>query len=128
MILSSTHISSQGLGRPEEQVFRHIPKCAEQRGWAPDLRITRQTPIREATAPLVTIWYRVEYNLDKSHYLSGNDDIATLQSNATSLDDKGKKNEKEISDRKWKKYHFNLFLNQTFHGGMLLGEVFYSCV
>ena len=24
------HISSQGLGRPEEQVFRHILKCAEQ--------------------------------------------------------------------------------------------------
>ena len=28
MIKPSIHISSQGLGRPGEQVFRHIPKCA----------------------------------------------------------------------------------------------------
>ena len=40
MILSSTHISSQGFGLPGEQVFRHILKCAEQRGWTPDLRVT----------------------------------------------------------------------------------------
>ena len=48
MILSSTHILWQ---RPEEQVFRHIPKCAEQRDLTPDLRITTQARYREAVAP-----------------------------------------------------------------------------
>jgi hypothetical protein len=31
MNMSSTHIPSQGLGRPEELVFSYIPKCAERR-------------------------------------------------------------------------------------------------
>ena len=35
MIMSSTHIPSQGLGWPEELVFRLIPKCAERRDWNP---------------------------------------------------------------------------------------------
>ena len=33
MILPSTHISSQGLGWPGEQIFRKTSKCAEWRGW-----------------------------------------------------------------------------------------------
>ena len=35
MILSSTHISSQSLGRPGELVSRHSPKCAEWIGVEP---------------------------------------------------------------------------------------------
>ena len=36
LILTSTYISSQGLGWPEEQVIRHIPKCVVWRGRTTD--------------------------------------------------------------------------------------------
>ena len=35
LVLSSTHISSQGWGRPGEQVFRHIPQWATSGGVEP---------------------------------------------------------------------------------------------
>ena len=55
MIFSSTHISSQGFGRPQEQVFWHIPKCVERRGWTPDPWCTRQTRYLEAS--IGTLWW-----------------------------------------------------------------------
>ena len=38
-----------GHGRPEEQVFRHIPTCAEWRVWTPDPWITRQIRYRDVS-------------------------------------------------------------------------------
>ena len=62
MILSSTHISSQGLGRPGEQVFRHVPKRAERKVRTPDPWLTIQSRYREATAPSWATMTHLETN------------------------------------------------------------------
>ena len=63
---TSTHISSQGLGRPEDQVFRLIPKCAQRRGWTPGPWITKLSRYCKAIAPQRSEWVRlnplVEWN------------------------------------------------------------------
>ena len=52
MIMSFTHKPPQGLGRHEEQVFRHVTKCAERRGWTHDhWIIRRERRYREIIAP-----------------------------------------------------------------------------
>ena len=51
MIMSSTHVPTQGFGRPGEQDFRHIPKFAEPRVRTPDPWSTRQSTLWALITP-----------------------------------------------------------------------------